>query len=80
MRLPFNPSQLLCSVRCTTARSGRSLSYGQQPRASWRRHGAIRRDPTSHSRTLSFWLCAFGLWNAVAYHAFLFTQINPLPG
>lgn len=35
------------------------------------------RNPTRRSRALSFWLCALWLWNAVAYHALLFTRINP---
>jgi hypothetical protein len=35
------------------------------------------RNPTGQSRTLSLLLGALWLWNAVAYHALLFTRINP---
>jgi Family of unknown function (DUF6064) len=35
------------------------------------------RNPAGQSRTLSFLLGALWLWSAVAYHAFLFTRINP---
>jgi hypothetical protein len=38
--------------------------------------GLAWRDPVRRSRTLSFWLCALWLWNAVAYQL-LFTRINP---
>jgi hypothetical protein len=37
---------------------------------AWRR-------PTNGSRTLSYFLAALWLWNALAYHALLFTRINP---
>lgn len=35
------------------------------------------RNPTGQSRTLSFLLGVLWLWNSVAYHALLFTRINP---
>lgn len=35
------------------------------------------RDPERWSRLVSFFLGALWLWNALAYHAFLFTRINP---
>jgi len=35
------------------------------------------RHPARHSRTLSYFLSALWLWNAVAYHGLLFTRINP---
>jgi hypothetical protein len=35
------------------------------------------REPERWSPTLSLFLGAVWLWNAVAYHAFLFTRINP---
>jgi Family of unknown function (DUF6064) len=38
---------------------------------------AAWRNPARHSRTLTWMLAALWLWNAVAYHAWLFTRINP---
>jgi hypothetical protein len=35
------------------------------------------RNPVGRSRAMSFFLSALWLWNAVAYHALLFTSINP---
>jgi hypothetical protein len=37
----------------------------------------VWRNPARYSRTMSLWLAALWLWNAIAYHAFLFTHINP---
>lgn len=37
----------------------------------------VWRDPARWTRLLSFLLGTLWLWNAVAYHAFLFTRINP---
>jgi hypothetical protein len=37
----------------------------------------VWRKPVSHSPALSFFLAAVWLWNAIAYHALLFTRINP---
>jgi hypothetical protein len=37
----------------------------------------VSRDPERRSRTLSLFLAVLWLWNAVAYHALLFTRINP---
>lgn len=37
----------------------------------------VRRNPEGRSHVLSFFLGALWLWNALAYHAFLFTRINP---
>lgn len=36
-----------------------------------------RRNPPRHGGTLSLFLGALWLWNAVAYHALFFTRINP---
>jgi hypothetical protein len=38
---------------------------------------AARRNPSHRSRQLTYLLSALGMWNAVAYHAWLFTRINP---
>lgn len=38
---------------------------------------AARRDPVGRSRLLTFFLGALWAWNAVAYHALLFSRINP---
>ena len=37
----------------------------------------VTRSPATHSRVLSMFLGLLWLWNAVAYHAWLFTRINP---
>src|SRR5688500_11709777 len=37
----------------------------------------VWREPARWTRLLSFLLGTLWLWNAVAYHAFLFTRINP---
>ncbi|RPI49211.1 MAG: hypothetical protein EHM55_24190 [Acidobacteria bacterium] len=37
----------------------------------------VYKDPADRSRTLSFFLGALWLWTALAYHALLFTRINP---
>ena len=37
----------------------------------------VTRSPAKRSRVLSLFLGALWLWNAVAYHAWLFTRINP---
>ena len=37
----------------------------------------VSRDPSRRSRRLSLFLAALWLWNALVYHALLFTRINP---
>jgi Family of unknown function (DUF6064) len=39
--------------------------------------GATWRKPTSHSWALTYVLAALWAWNAVAYHVWFFTKINP---
>jgi hypothetical protein len=38
---------------------------------------ATKRDPAGQARSLSYFLAALWAWNAMAYHAVLFTRINP---
>lgn len=38
---------------------------------------AAWRSPAGGSRRLTYLLSALWMWNAVAYHAWLFTRINP---
>lgn len=38
---------------------------------------AAWRNPVGHSRSLTYFLGTLWGWNAVAYHALLFTRINP---
>lgn len=75
MGLPFTPDQFLAVF------ADYNRAFWPMVVALWLVTAAMLallwRDPARYSRTMSFWLAGLWLWNAVAYHAFFFTSINP---
>ncbi len=75
MELPFTPDQFFGVF------ADYNQSYWMVAVSLWLvSAGAVVagwRDPVNYSRTLSYVLCALWMWAAVAYHAMLFTRINP---
>jgi hypothetical protein len=76
MELPFTSEQFFAVF------ADYNRAFGYVVIALWLATAAVLaltwRNPERHSRTLSFWLCVLWLWNAIAYHAPLFTRINPV--
>ena len=72
MSLPFTPEHLACSpIRAFwPVVVGFWLANFGVLVATWRK-------PADHSRALTYLLVALWVWNAVAYHAWFFTTINP---
>jgi hypothetical protein len=75
MRLPFTPDEFLAVF------AEYNRAFWPIVVALWVTTAAILalvwRNPARYSRIMSFWLAGLWLWNGVAYHAFLFTSINP---
>ena len=75
MNLPFTPEQFLgvfaeYNDALWPAVSGFWLASLGVLVATWRK-------PTSYSRALTYLLAALWAWNAIAYHVWFFTRINP---
>ena len=75
MSLPFTTDQFLEIF----AEYNRALSWAVAALwlASLAALALAARNRSRHSRTLTLFLGALWLWNAVAYHAVFFTRINP---
>lgn len=75
MDLPFTPEQFFALFATYNQQlwlvvAGWYLASIGAVLAAWR-------NPANHSRPLTYFLAALWAWNAVAYHAVLFTRINP---
>ena len=75
MRLPFTPEQFF-GIFAEYNRAFWLVVVALWLASDWVLVLAWR-NPAGQSRTLSFLLGVLWLWNAVAYHALLFTRINP---